>query len=50
MEQLVIYATVQEYTEQQYNELLILVEEALPLLEEISGAPEWVERRDELLV
>ena len=50
VEQLVIRATVQGYTEQQYNELLTLVQEALPLLEEISGVPEWVERRDELLV
>ncbi len=51
IEQLVIHATVQDYTEQQYNELLILLQEALTFLEELSSLPlEWVERRNELLV
>ena len=51
VEQLMTRAAVQAYTEQQCDELLILVEEALEFIEGVSLLPlEWVGRRNELIV
>ncbi len=49
IEQLVTRAAIQEYTEQQYEEQRILLQEALTFLEEASITGEWVERRNELM-
>lgn len=50
LDQLILRASVQSYTEQQHDELLTLIEEALTYIEEVPVTPEWVGRRDELLV
>ena len=50
IEQLVTRSMLQEYTEQQYDELLTLLQECLTFLEEVSPLPlQWIERRNELL-
>ena len=49
LEQLFARASVQGYTEQQYNELLALHQEVVSFLEAVPVTPEWEERRDELL-
>ena len=49
IDQLAIRAHVQEYTEQQYNELLTLLQESLTYIEGAPSTLEWVGRRNELL-
>lgn len=50
IEQLAIRSSLQAYTEQQCEELLLLVQEALTFIEGVSPLPlEWVGRRNELL-
>ena len=51
IEQLMTRAALQAYTEQQCDELLRLVQEALEFVEGVSPLPlEWVARRNELIV
>ncbi len=48
--QLFVRASIQEYTEQQYDGLVTLLQEALTFLEELSPLPlEWGERRNKLM-
>ena len=50
IEQLMTRAALQAYTEQQCDELLTLVQEALEFVEGVSPLPlEWVGMRNELL-
>lgn len=49
VEQLVLRACLQGYTEQQQDELLTLVQEVITYMEEVPVPLEWVERRNELL-
>lgn len=49
LDQLIIRASIQDYTERQYDELLTLVQEALTYIEEIPVPLEWAERRNELI-
>ena len=50
IEQLLTRAMVQAYTEQQYNELLTLIQEAVIFVEGVSPLPlEWIGKRNELL-
>ncbi len=49
LDQLTLRASIQSYTEQQYDELLTLVQEALTYIEEVPVSLEWVERRNELI-
>ena len=51
IQQLASRAYVQQYTEQQYNELLTLLQESLTFIEGLSPFPlEWIGRRNELIV
>lgn len=50
VDQLVSHAALQTYADQQYDELLVLLEEALTVLEGISPFPlEWMEKRNALI-
>ncbi len=49
VEQLVLRACLQGYTEQQQDELLTLVQEVVTYIEEVPIPPEWVDRRDEII-
>lgn len=50
VEQLTLRASLQGYTEQQQDELLTLMQEALMYIEEVPAASEWIERRNDLMV
>ena len=49
LEQLVMRASLQAYTEQQCDELLTLVQECMTYIEEIPAPLQWVGTRNELL-
>ena len=49
LDQLITRASLQNYTEQQYNELLRLIQECLTYIEGVPATLEWVGRRNELL-
>ena len=49
VEQLVLRACLQGYTEQQQDELLTLVQEVITYIQEVPVPLEWVERRNTLL-
>ena len=49
VEQLVLRASLQGYTERQHDELLTLIQEVVTYIQEVPVPLEWVERRNELL-
>jgi hypothetical protein len=49
VEQLVLRACLQRYTEQQQDELLTLVQEVVAYIEEVPIPLEWVDRRNEII-
>ena len=50
LEHLTLPPNIQGYTEQQQDELLTLMQEALMYIEEVPVASEWIERRNNLIV
>ncbi len=50
VEQLTLRASLQGYTEQQYDDLLTLVQKVLIYIEEVPVASEWAERRNALMI
>lgn len=50
LDHLILRASIQGYTEQQHDELLTLVQEAVTYLEEVPVPLEWRDRRNELIM